>query len=270
VNAWHLTTHTVALYRSAGADAVLAASVEAHLIGCPECRTTVATAAGPRAEADSRRRWDALAAEVDRPRRSPLARLGLSTPPLLAAWGVAVVLVFVVPVLPVLLTTGGSVPTLLLALAPVASPVAVALSYQVASDPAGELTLATPVAGLRLVAARALLVGVAAIPLGVAAAVVLDLSLALALAWLLPGLALSSVVLLAGTTRLDPAAVAAVLGTAWALAVATPSATRRVSVELVAAQVSSPSVQLAALAVALLCLALTLSRREQVTYRRTT
>jgi len=269
VNTWHLTPPTVTAYRAADVDPVMAASVEAHLLGCAECRAAVAASAGPRAAAESRRRWESLAEQVDASRRPPLTRLGLSTPPLLAAWAAALVMVFLVPVLP-LFTMGAGVPTLLLALAPLAPPAAVVLAYRVGADPAGELSLATPLAGLRLVAARALLVAIGAVPLGLAAALVLGLPLSVAFAWLLPGLALSAVVLLAGTTRLDPAAVAAVLGTCWALAVATPSATRRVSVELVAAQVSGPTVQLTALAVAAVALTLAVSRREQIAYRRTT
>ena len=89
-----------------------------------------------------------------------------------------------------------------------------------------------------------------------------------ALGWLLPGLALSSLVLLAGTTRLDPAVVAGGLGVAWALAVGMPAATRRASVDAVIDTVAGAPVQLLALAIAVAALTLTVSRREQVAYRR--
>ena len=84
------------------------------------------------------------------------------------------------------------------------------------------MALAAPVAGLRIVSGRALLVAIGAAPVGIAAALLLGLPLQVALGWLLPGLALSTLVLLAGTTRVDPALVAGVLGAAWAVAVARP------------------------------------------------
>ena len=101
------------------------------------------------------------------------------------------------------------------------------------------------------------------------AALLTGLSTTVALAWILPGLALSALVLLAGTTRLDPAYAAAGLGSAWALAVGIPSAVRRSAADVVAVHVASPTVQLTALVVALAALALTVSRRERIAYRRT-
>ena len=53
----------------------------------------------------------------------------------------------------------------LLVLAPLAPVAAVALAYRDWADPAGEISLATPSAGLRLVALRALLCPLAALPL---------------------------------------------------------------------------------------------------------
>ncbi len=131
------------------------------------------------------------------------------------------------------------------------------------------MALAAPVAGLRIVSARALLVGLVAAPLGVAAALLLDQPLAVALGWLLPGLAMSSLVLLAGTTRVDPALVAGGLGDRLgARGGRRPAATRRASVDAVIDTVAGAPVQLLALAVAVAALALTVSRREQVAYRR--
>ena len=98
-------------------------------------------------------------------------------------------------------------------LAPLAPVAAVALAYRDWADPAGEISLATPSAGLRLVALRALVVSLAALrsPSCVLLAVdrwVADVPLRLGVAWCLPGLALAALVLLAGTTRLDPLQVA--------------------------------------------------------------
>jgi len=266
VNTWHVTPDVLTAYRGDG-DTILAASVEAHLMSCVACRKALAESGGSRAAAETERRWSSLTDVVDRPRSSPLARIGVSTPPLRLAWVAALLLVFVVPVL-VRLIVGAAVPTLLLALAPIAPSIAVALAYREVADPAGEMALAAPMAGLRLISARALLVGAVAAPVGVLAAFLLGLPLHVAVAWLLPGLALSALVLLAGTTRLDPGVVAGVLGVAWALGVAGPSATRRIPADVVADQVAGAPVQLIALAIATAALALAVSRREQVAYRR--
>ena len=261
---WHADPNDLAAYGAGDDDPVLAASVETHLLRCADCRATLARTA---TAADTERRWDSLSAVVDSPRSAPLARLGVATRPLRAAWLLAALLVLLVPVVPALVT-GRGLPTLLLALAPIAPSLAVVLAYRTSADPAGEMALAAPVAGLRIVSARALMVGLVAAPLGVAAALLLDQPLPVALGWLLPGLAMSSLVLLAGTTRVDPALVAGVLGTAWALAVGMPAASRRASVDAVIDTVAGAPVQLLALAIAVAALALTVSRREQIAYRR--
>ena len=268
---WHAHPDDLAAYVAGTDDPVLAASLETHLLGCGECRTALArvarTAPGGEEATDSERRWESLVAVVDAPTSTPLTRLGASTRPLRAAWLVAALLVLLVPVVPAFLT-GTRMPSLLLALAPIAPSLSVVLAYRTSSDPAGEMALAAPVAGLRIVSARALLVALVAAPIGVATALLLDQSVAVALGWLLPGLALSSLVLLAGTTRLDPAVVAGALGVAWALAVGTPGATRQASVDAVVETVAGAPVQLAALAVAVVAVVLTVSRREHVAYRR--
>ena len=276
MNTWHANPTDLAAYAAGEGDPLLAASVETHLLRCADCRAVLAgsragspagTPTGPGPETE--RRWADLTAVVDRPAASPLARLGISSRPLRTAWLAAALLVLTVPLVPALVAgRGPGLPTLMLALAPIAPTIAVVVAYRKDSDPAGEMALAAPVAGLRIVSGRALLVAIAAAPVGIAASLLLGLPLHVALGWLLPGLALSSLVLLAGTTRLDPALVAGLIGTAWAVAVAAPSATRRASADAVAATVSGPSVQLLALGVAAVAIVLTVSRRESVAYRR--
>lgn len=262
---WHADRDMLTAYRSGDAPAVLAASVEAHLLRCESCRLALAAAAGPGQLADSARRWEALADTVDQPRGSSMARSALATPTMRLAWLAAMVLVFATPL--VLSTTMVATATFL-ALAPLAPLAAVALAYRDVADPAGELSLATPAAGLRLVAARAVVVALPALPLGAAAALLLGLPLGLALAWLLPGLALAMLLLLAGTTRLDPVLTAGVLALLWAMPVAAPVLFRRVAEQVVTEAVSSPALQLTALVVALGALALTHLRRDAVAYRR--
>ena len=112
----------------------------------------------------------------------------------------------------------------LLVLAPLAPVAAVALAYRDWSDPAGEISLATPSAGLRLVAMRALLVVAGGAPAGVRRParrrpLGRDVPMRSAPPGVLPGLALAALVLLAGTTRVDPVQVAVGLSLGWAVAV---------------------------------------------------
>jgi hypothetical protein len=195
-----------------------------------------------------------------------LLRLGLATPGLRTAWLTSILLLLALPV--VATFTGVRVPVFM-ALAPVAPLAAVALAYGRNAEPAGELALATPTAGLRLVARRAVLVALTAVPAGVGAALVTGLPVEIAFGWLLPGAALASLVALAGTSRLDPALVAASLGSGWAVVVSWPGAARRVPADVVEQILVSAPSQLTALAIALVAIAITIVRRDTVAYRRT-
>jgi hypothetical protein len=263
---WHADEETLRAWADGSAAPVPAASLEAHLLRCDECRRRMATLAPPASGSDVVRRWDALADRIDRPRANPLLRLGLATPGLRTAWLASVLLLLTVPVVVSVLDLRLPV---FMALAPVAPLAAVALTYGHHADPAGELALATPTAGLRVVAARAVLVALSAVPVGVGLALLLGLPTPVALGWLLPGAALASLVVLSGTTRLDPAVVAASLGSLWVVAVSWPAASRRVPADVVTHLVASVPSQLTALVVALAAIALTLARRDDVAYRRT-
>lgn len=263
---WHADEETLRAWADGSASPVLAASLEAHLLRCSTCRGRLASSAPGNRASDTARRWDTLADEVDRPSTNPLTRLGLSTPGLRAAWLGALLVLLTVPA--IVSTVGGRIP-LMLAVAPLTPLAAVALAYGRASEPAGELALAAPSAGLRVVAARSLLVALPAVPIGVGTALAFGLPLQVALGWLLPGAALAAVVLATGTTRFDPGTVAAALGSVWAVAVSSPSAVRRVPADVVVDLLVSSPAQLTALAVALGALAVSIARRDTVAYRRT-
>ena len=79
----------------------------------------------------------------------------MATPPLLRAALTAVLLVGVIPLVSAAAFGDGGLVALLM-LAPLAPVAAVAFAYRDGSDPTGEISLATPAAGLRLVALRAL------------------------------------------------------------------------------------------------------------------
>lgn len=276
---WHAAERDLIGYVDGGLGTVPAASVETHLLRCADCRGSLARVAGDTRE----QAWRRLADTIDRPSRSVLDRLSfghvparsaVATPAMVRAALVAVALVGLVPLVLAALAENAA-PLAVLILAPLAPVAAVALAYREWADPAGEITLATPAAGLRLVAMRAVVVSVVAVVLTVSVLLVLDawvdVPTGLAFAWCLPGLALAALVLLAGTTRLDPLAVAVTLSGGWAavLVFAGVVGRRSVRYEALLDVVAASAFQFAALAVAVAALALTVSRRDAVTYRRT-
>jgi hypothetical protein len=274
---WHVDDETLAGYAAGTTAPVLSTSVETHLLGCPGCRQRLGAEPSELDEA-----WQRLADVIDRPSPGILGRLGSShrlarstvaTPGMVLAALGAVALVVLVPLVAAMVTGDAGLLALLVA-APLAPVAAVAVAYRDEADPAGEISLAAPAAGLRLVALRALVVSAVAL-VATALALLLvgvwvDLTAAMVLSWCLPGLALSTVVLLAGTTRLDPVRVAGALSTGWALAVLTGSTMgRRLRPEVVLDVLASPVLQTAALTLALAALFLTVARRDTVSYRRT-
>jgi hypothetical protein len=97
-----------------------------------------------------------------------------------------------------------------------------------------------------------------------------DVPMQLAAAWCLPGLALAALVLLAGTTRVDPLHVALAVGAGWAFAVVTATTMHRsLQPEIFIDTMTSHAMQSAALVLALGALLLTVVRRDAVAYRRT-
>lgn len=276
---WHVDADDLLAYAEGTTSPVLSTSVEAHLMGCAACRGRLGAAVRPD---EVELAWQRLVDVVDRPSHGILDRFGwghrlarstVATPTMVAAALCAVALLALVPLVAAAAAGDAAVVALLVA-APLAPVAAVGLAYREWADPAGEISLATPSAGLRLVAMRALVVAVGALlAVGLALLVVgawVDVTPALVLAWCLPGLALSALVTLAGTTRWDPLQVAGVLAVGWAAAVVTGSVTgRRLRPEAVLEVLASPTLQAVALTVALTALSLTVARRDTVSYRRT-
>lgn len=273
---WHARAQDLAAYAEDQLGEVSAASVEAHLLRCGDCRAALARHTPA---ADTERRWAALADQIDRPSASAVERWGLvphgvatafrvalAVPAMRAAWLAALALVVLLPLL-VAQVSGVGVPLAMLALAPAAPVAAVALAYQSGVDPAGELAGATPRAGLRLIATRALAVAAAAVPVGLGVGLAAGTGWSVALAWVLPGLALAALVLAVGT-RWDPAPVAAAVSGAWALAVGLPTPVWHVAARAVADAISGPVVQLVSLAVAAGCAGIAVARRDALAYRR--
>ena len=164
---WHIAEQDLADYLSGASAAVLAASVETHLLGCDTCRARLAHLED---DTDTEQAWQRLTDVIDQPSPTLLGRLPLghrfarssvATPAMVQAALLSVLLVGLVPLGTALLVGDAGLVTLLV-LAPLAPVAAVAVAYREWTDPAGEISLATPSAGLRLVALRALLVSVAA------------------------------------------------------------------------------------------------------------
>ncbi|GAA1963534.1 hypothetical protein GCM10009798_24480 [Nocardioides panacihumi] len=269
MTAWHASDEDLLTYRGGSATPAVAASLDTHLLKCAECRRALASMSAEGTVADSQRRWQLIDDRIDARgahlHQGTVLRLGVSSRPLLAALMLAIVLLIAVPLV-VASASGRSVEAALLAGAPLAPMVAVALCYRRETDPAGELALAVPLAGIRLVTRRALLVAAVSVPVGVCGALALGIPATGAVAWLLPGLALSALVLVSGTTRLDPTLVTAALGSSWALGVSV--AAFREGTALVASAVAGAPTQLLSLLVAVLAIALFVGRRERLSYRR--
>jgi hypothetical protein len=271
---WHADEGDLVAYLGGGGMAVVDASVEAHLLACAGCRDRLAQLSG---DHELEQAWDRLVDVIDRPTTTFVQRLTpgratilptVATPPMLRAALVAVTLVGLIPLLPAVMF-GERGLALLLFLAPLAPATAVAVSYRQWSDPAGEVTLASPSAGLRLVAMRALVVSLMALPFAVAVGWLSDMPIRLAFAWCLPGAALAGVVLLAGTTRLDPLHAAAALSVGWFLLLGIPASGRRGQLtEQVIQLITDPAMQTSALLIAVVTLLLTAVRRDAVAYRR--
>lgn len=202
-------------------DPVGASSIEAHLVSCDGCRTSLNGAVGrPFIDAS----WEAVVDRVDQPRRSAfelaLARVGISetsarllaaTPTLRVA---ATAAVAIVAALAVVASQAGDGSEYLLALAPLVPLGVVAMTFAATTEPAGEVAIGTPLHGLGLVARRSVVVAVVAFAaLGLADVAIGDAAASNA-TWVLPSLALTaSVVALATWVRVE--LVTALLGGGW-------------------------------------------------------
>jgi len=224
---WHAPPDLLARFahNPAALDDMTAASVEAHLVVCADCRGQMTAAASPALVTAS---WDAIADRIDQPRPALLERvlhrigvgrgLGrlLAATPALQGAGLLAICVLAAGAVVLSLTADAEGPFLVLA--PLVPLAAVAASFAPAADPAGEAGVATPMHGAGLVIRRAIaVVGINFGVLGAAALALPDLGPAAA-AWVLPALALALGTLALGAWMRVEVAVA-VLSSAWLLGV---------------------------------------------------
>jgi hypothetical protein len=228
---WHADDDLLARYVRGDADPVLGASLEQHLLSCPDCRARIADhVPTPPLEVV----WARIreAAQAGRPGliervlirlgvREPDALLVALAPSLRTSWliGLAVSLVFV----GLGAEYGGTRGlTFFLLVAPLVPVAGVAFAYGPDVDPAYEAGLAVPHPAARLLLLRTAAVLATSLPLAVLTTLLVPNLSWTAISWLLPALAFTAVVLAASTwTR--PTVAAAGLGGAWLCAVVAAS-----------------------------------------------
>lgn len=224
----HITTALLDRYAAGeaniGADALWA--VEAHLEACPACRERLGRAVA-RQSPDTQALLDRvhlrLTTEVDRSPRMPARRspraLGRWAPP--GLWPrLAMTMLVLATAVGLDLVGATPLPTsLVLLVAPVAPLLGVAAVWSAGLDPAHELVVASPRAGLAMVLRRTLAVLVVVMPALTVAGWLSGMSPA---RWLLPCLAFTSGALALGEL-IGLRWAAGVLGLAWTAGVITPS-----------------------------------------------
>lgn len=239
-DAWHADDTLLARYVLGEAGLAQGASIEQHLIRCVTCRARIGTHVPER---PLERVWTRIQEKVEAPAGSAaqrlLVRLGLpepdallvaAAPSLRTSWllGLAVTLAFVA----VSAAYGGARGlTLFLLVAPLVPVVGVAIAYGPDVDPGYEATRAAPYPMFRLVLLRTAAVLMTCLPLVLGAAMLVPGLGGATVAWLLPALAFSAVVL-AASTWVRPAAAGAGLALAWAVAVGSAGVARDVTAVL--------------------------------------
>jgi hypothetical protein len=200
--AWHVDEDDLRAYARGELAAPLLWSADTHLTACAPCRAVLA---GVSDAAALDAGWERLDAELDAPRPGwfegllvrcgvddGTARLLAATPVLRRSWLGAVVTVLLTTFVVAFSAGAAGRPTLFLALAPLLPLAGVALAYGPALDPTYEMAVVAPLHGFRLLMIRTVAVLVVALGTGALASLALPGFELSALAWLLPGLALTA------------------------------------------------------------------------------
>jgi len=223
VDEWHVSDHELERYVNHTIPTFARASVESHLLECDRCRGEL-TSVHPRpvraSAADEV--WARIADRIDvaaRPLRSSTTVLQVSTSsPLLILATLAVALGVITSVAIASAAAPRASLPLFVMLAPLAPVIGAVLAFQTGIDPAGQLAAATPLASGRLSFLRALSsCGLSLVAVAVSS-VFVPVGLDDVAVWLLPGLALTALVV-AISTWVDPSRVALGLVGGWVVAV---------------------------------------------------
>ncbi|WP_282090504.1 zf-HC2 domain-containing protein [Streptomyces tendae] len=234
-DAWHVDESDLRSYARGELAAPALWSADAHLTSCATCRGVLAEVSDA-AALDAG--WARLDAELDAPRPALLerllvrcgvgdgtARLLAATPILRRSWFGALAAVLVTTFLVAVAAGAAGRPTLFLVCAPLLPLVSVALAYGPVLDPTHEMAVVSPMHGFRLLMIRTVAVLVVALGVGGLASLALPGFGPAALAWLLPGLALTTTGL-ALTPRLGPVMAPSVLVCAWSAVLLAADAAR--------------------------------------------
>ncbi|MEU5756960.1 MULTISPECIES: zf-HC2 domain-containing protein [unclassified Streptomyces] len=233
--AWHVDEDDLRAYARGELAAPLLWSADTHLTACAHCRAVLA---GVSDAAALDAGWERLDAELDAPRPGwfegllvrcgvddGTARLLAATPVLRRSWLGAVVTVLLTTFVVAFSAGAAGRPTLFLALAPLLPLAGVALAYGPALDPTYEMAVVAPLHGFRLLMIRTVAVLVVALGTGALASLALPGFELSALAWLLPGLALTASGL-ALTPRLGPVGAPSAVAGAWVAVLSVAGAAR--------------------------------------------
>jgi hypothetical protein len=221
---WHVHEDDLRAYARGELAAPVLWSADAHLTTCAPCRGVLAEVSDT-AALDAG--WERLDAELDAPRPGRFegllvrcgvgdgtARLLAATPVLRRSWFGAVAAVLLMTVFVAYSAGAAGRPALFLALAPLLPLASVALAYGPALDPTYEMAVVSPMHGFRLLMIRTVAVLLVALGVGALASLALPGYGLIALAWLLPGLALTATGL-ALTPRLGPVVAPSVVAGVW-------------------------------------------------------
>ena len=254
---WHVPETLARAYVAGDINGARAASVEAHVMSCAMCRELVSSdASAERLNAI----WSSVEDVVDSPRTTWVerllmrlgvgegdARLVAAAPSLRASWFLAMVAVLAFATWASQIGERGVV--VFLIVAPIVPVLAVAGAYGPRIDPTYEVSVASPYPTLRLMLLRSGAVVVASgVLAGLAATVVPDARVAVA--WLLPAVAL-----LAMTLMLTRWLSLPVAGASVATCYAVPLIVAFVNHTAVLDTVLSQSMQFAAMAIAIVAFA---------------
>jgi len=232
---WHADPAVLVRYAADDLDDVRASSLEAHLLACDACRTSLASIV-PTAELDAM--WCGIEATLDAPQaglvergllalgvHDHVARLLAATPSLRMSWFSAEALALGSAAIAAAHArqTSGSWLFVFLVLASLAPVVGVAVAFGPGTDPVYEVGIAAPMRSDRLLFIRTIAVLLASLAIAGVAGLALsgfDRSVAL---WLLPALGLTLATLVAATW-LRPIPAACTVGLGWLVVAAAASA----------------------------------------------
>ena len=271
VDEWHVSDHELERYATHSIPTFARASVEAHLLEGDQCRSALAQVLpSSRRTVGVDETWARISDRIDvtgRPLRSSTTALQVSTSsPLLLLATLAVALGVIVSVAVASAVAPRASLPLFVMLAPLAPVLGAVLAFQTGIDPAGQLARATPLASGRLPFLRAMLSCGAALMAVAVSSVFVPVGLGDVAVWLLPGLALTSLVV-AISTWIDPGRVALVLIGGWALVVAVwswGSRPRRAPLDLAEFAAEERSVQICFVVVTACSATVALVRRNEL------